>query len=53
MGMARTLRFFFVLLSVSSLLMADEVVQSPDVQHNDKSDSDSRDMDALRRWLQD
>ena len=53
MGMARTLRFFFFLLSVSSLLMADEVVQSPDVQHNDKSDSDSRDMDALRRWLQD
>lgn len=29
------------------------IAQSPDVQFDEKTDSDSKDMDALRRWLQD
>ncbi len=29
------------------------IAQSPDVQFNAKTDSSSKDMDALRRWLQD
>lgn len=51
--MAKLARLFPCLFFLVSPLVAQVVAQSPDVQFDDKRDSDSKDMDALRRWLQD
>jgi hypothetical protein len=46
-------KILFCLFLLTSPLVAQEVAQSADVQFDEKSDSDSKDMNALRRWLQD
>ncbi len=42
--------FLFLLISP---LFAQDLAQTADVQYEEKTDPDSKDMDALRRWLQD
>ena len=52
--MVKQISFLILLLfGFSSSLLAQTVAQSADVQFDNKRDSDSKDMDALRRWLQD
>ena len=46
-------RLFFTLIIFSFLCVGAASAQSADVQFDDKTDPDSKDMDALRRWLQD
>lgn len=51
--MARLALLFTCLFFLVTPLAAEEVVQSGDVQFEEKTDPDSKDMDALRRWLSD
>jgi hypothetical protein len=46
-------RFLSCLLLLASSLIAQNVAQTADVQFDEKTDADSKDMGALRRWLQD
>ncbi len=51
--MSKFLRNFSAALCTSLLLFGQLFSQSADVQFDDKSDPDAKDMDALRRWLRD
>lgn len=51
--MAQRLYLILGFLLVGFSLSAQTVAQSADVQFENKRDPDSKDMDALRRWLQD
>ncbi len=46
-------RFFTTALCACTLFLGQLCAQAPDVDFDAKSDPDSRDMDALRRWLRD
>jgi hypothetical protein len=46
-------RFFSTAICASLIFFNQLAAQSADVQFDDKTDPDSKDMDALRRWLRD